>query len=158
MDLVFLPFRERSFIKQALLENDFLKNLDFSHLDTFIDTMYMKNYQTGEYIINEGDIGQYSGHQISPYFTEPRHTTQNLPHLTLQQTSTPYFTTPCHNTDKFTTFHHISPNFTIIHHTPSNSATLQYTQPVPTLSYQVPNNLLQTCLGMFQYVYVTSRS
>ena len=46
-------------IKEAILDNDFLKNLDSAQVREIVDCMYEKRIKQGHYIIREGDAGQH---------------------------------------------------------------------------------------------------
>ncbi|ELT93924.1 hypothetical protein CAPTEDRAFT_158933 [Capitella teleta] len=47
----------KEMIKQAILENDFMKNLDISQIREIVDCMYPVEYGTDSMIIKEGDVG-----------------------------------------------------------------------------------------------------
>ncbi|KAJ7379017.1 hypothetical protein OS493_018811 [Desmophyllum pertusum] len=51
-------FRSKQLIKDAINENDFLKNLESAQVREIVDCMYPKNYNKSEMIVKEGDIGQ----------------------------------------------------------------------------------------------------
>ncbi|XP_052832581.1 cGMP-dependent protein kinase, isozyme 1 [Octopus bimaculoides] len=51
--------RSRLLIKDAILENDFLKNLDQNQVREIVDCMYEKKVKMGNYIIKEGESGQH---------------------------------------------------------------------------------------------------
>lgn len=55
----FLLFRSKQLIKDAILGNDFLKNLDSTQVREIVDCMYEKRIKQGNYIIREGDAGQH---------------------------------------------------------------------------------------------------
>lgn len=46
-------------IKDAILDNDFLKNLDSSQVRELVDSMYQKEYKAGSYVIREGEAGAH---------------------------------------------------------------------------------------------------
>ncbi|XP_068745204.1 cGMP-dependent protein kinase 1-like isoform X1 [Montipora capricornis] len=50
-------FRSKELIKDAINENDFLKNLDSAQVREIVDCMYPKNYFMSDIIVHEGDIG-----------------------------------------------------------------------------------------------------
>ncbi|XP_068742028.1 cGMP-dependent protein kinase 1-like [Montipora capricornis] len=50
-------FRSKELIKDAINENDFLKNLDSAQVREIVDCMYPKNYFMYDIIVQEGDIG-----------------------------------------------------------------------------------------------------
>ncbi|XP_013387000.1 cGMP-dependent protein kinase 1 [Lingula anatina] len=52
-------FRSKQLIKDAILDNDFLKNLDKAQLREVIDCMYERTTQKGQFIITEGEAGQH---------------------------------------------------------------------------------------------------
>ena len=50
--------RSKQLIKDAINENDFLKNLETAQVREIVDCMYPKNYSKNDMIVKEGDIGQ----------------------------------------------------------------------------------------------------
>ncbi|CAL8262117.1 unnamed protein product, partial [Arctogadus glacialis] len=59
---VTLPFCAKSpeskeLIKEAILDNDFMKNLELSQIQEIVDCMYPVEYETDSCIIKEGDVG-----------------------------------------------------------------------------------------------------
>jgi len=50
--------RSKQLIKDAINENDFLKNLEVAQVREIVDCMYPKNYNKNDMIVKEGDIGQ----------------------------------------------------------------------------------------------------
>ncbi|CAG2240366.1 PRKG1 [Mytilus edulis] len=52
-------FRSKQLIKDAIHDNDFLKNLDSTQVREIVDCMYEKKIKQGHYIIREGDAGQH---------------------------------------------------------------------------------------------------
>ncbi|XP_065161153.1 cGMP-dependent protein kinase, isozyme 1-like [Atheta coriaria] len=52
-------FRSKQLIKDAILDNDFLKNLDSCQIREIVDSMYPRGYQKGTYVIREGDNGAH---------------------------------------------------------------------------------------------------
>ena len=44
-------------IKDAVMENDFLKNLDGGQVREIVDSMYPREFDKGSYVIREGDAG-----------------------------------------------------------------------------------------------------
>ncbi|KAK3097128.1 hypothetical protein FSP39_006620 [Pinctada imbricata] len=52
-------FRSKHVIKEAILDNDFLKNLDSTQVREIVDCMYEMKIKQGHYIIREGDAGQH---------------------------------------------------------------------------------------------------
>ncbi|XP_065156358.1 cGMP-dependent protein kinase, isozyme 2 forms cD4/T1/T3A/T3B isoform X2 [Atheta coriaria] len=49
--------RSKELIKAAILDNDFMKNLETTQIREIVDCMYPKEYQQGSIIIKEGDVG-----------------------------------------------------------------------------------------------------
>jgi cGMP-dependent protein kinase 1 len=47
----------RQIIKSAILDNDFMKNLETTQIREIVDCMYPVQYAAGSLIIKEGDIG-----------------------------------------------------------------------------------------------------
>ncbi|GJQ73229.1 hypothetical protein Trydic_g13607 [Trypoxylus dichotomus] len=47
----------RELIKAAILENDFMKNLEISQIREIVDCMHPDHYEAGKLIIKEGDVG-----------------------------------------------------------------------------------------------------
>nr|CAD7203565.1 unnamed protein product [Timema douglasi] len=47
----------KQLIKDAIMDNDFLKNLDSSQVRELVDSMYPQEYSKGSYVINEGGSG-----------------------------------------------------------------------------------------------------
>lgn len=58
-DLVTSPLSSRSkeLIKDAILDNDFMKNLELSQIQEIVDCMYPVDYGNDACIIKEGDVG-----------------------------------------------------------------------------------------------------
>lgn len=52
-------FRTKHLIKEALMENDFLKNLSTSQVREIIDHMTLKKIAAGAYVIREGEAGSH---------------------------------------------------------------------------------------------------
>ena len=53
-------FRTKHLIKEALMENDFLKNLSSSQVRDIIDHMTSKKIAAGAYVIREGETASYN--------------------------------------------------------------------------------------------------
>ena len=53
----FLLFRSRKLIKSAIMDNDFMKNLESAQIKEIVDCMYPMEYAKGSLIIKEGDVG-----------------------------------------------------------------------------------------------------
>ncbi len=51
-------FRSRQLIREALQENDFLKNLGPGQVREVVDYMELKRVPAGTYVIREGDSGE----------------------------------------------------------------------------------------------------
>ena len=54
-----LLYRSKQLIKDAIFDNDFLKNLDSNQMREIVDCMYEKQVLKNQYIIKEGEAGQY---------------------------------------------------------------------------------------------------
>lgn len=52
-------FRSKQLIKDAIMENDFLKNIDSSQVRELVDSMYSREVSQGEYVIREGEAGAH---------------------------------------------------------------------------------------------------
>jgi len=44
-------------IKSAIMDNDFMKNLEYTQIKEIVDCMYSVEYAKGSLIIKEGDVG-----------------------------------------------------------------------------------------------------
>ncbi|XP_043938901.1 cGMP-dependent protein kinase 1-like [Protopterus annectens] len=49
--------QSKQLIREAILENDFMKNLELSQIHAIVDCMSPTEYHRGSYIIKEGDVG-----------------------------------------------------------------------------------------------------
>ena len=49
--------RSRTLIKGAIMDNDFMKNLEPGQIKEIVDCMYPVEYVRGSLIIKEGDVG-----------------------------------------------------------------------------------------------------
>ena len=49
--------RSRALIKGAIMDNDFMKNLESTQIKEIVDCMYPMEYVRGSLIIKEGDVG-----------------------------------------------------------------------------------------------------
>ncbi len=49
--------RSKELIKEAILDNDFMKNLELSQIQEIVDSMYPVEYDKDSCIIKEGDVG-----------------------------------------------------------------------------------------------------
>uniref|UniRef100_A0A182F5P8 cAMP-dependent protein kinase type II-alpha regulatory subunit n=1 Tax=Anopheles albimanus TaxID=7167 RepID=A0A182F5P8_ANOAL len=58
-DLIKIPKSSlsREIIKSAILDNDFMKNLEMTQIREIVDCMYPVQYAAGSLIIKEGDVG-----------------------------------------------------------------------------------------------------
>lgn len=52
-------FRSRTVIKEAIMENDFLKNLSQGQVRELVDAMHEKQVPKGCYVIREGELGSH---------------------------------------------------------------------------------------------------
>lgn len=52
-----LSGRSKEMIKEAILDNDFMKNLELSQIHEVVDCMYPVDYGKDACIIEEGDVG-----------------------------------------------------------------------------------------------------
>lgn len=52
-----LSLRSKELIKEAILDNDFMKNLELSQIQEIVDCMYPVDYGNDACIIKEGDVG-----------------------------------------------------------------------------------------------------
>jgi hypothetical protein len=48
----------KQLIKDAIMENDFLKNLDGGQVREIVDSMYPRDFEKGSFVIREGDAGK----------------------------------------------------------------------------------------------------
>lgn len=55
--IFFIFSRSRELIKGAILDNDFMKNLEMTQIREIVDCMYPVEYAAGSLIIKEGDVG-----------------------------------------------------------------------------------------------------
>lgn len=55
--MVFCFSRSRELIKSAILDNDFMKNLEMTQIREIVDCMYPVEYAAGSLIIKEKDVG-----------------------------------------------------------------------------------------------------
>ena len=53
----FSVHRSKELIKEAILDNDFMKNLELSQIQEIVDCMYPVEYSKESCIIKEGDVG-----------------------------------------------------------------------------------------------------
>ncbi|SPP79748.1 cGMP-dependent protein kinase, isozyme 1 isoform X2 [Drosophila guanche] len=52
-------FSAKQQIKDAIMDNDFLKNIDASQVRELVDSMYSKSIAAGEFVIREGEVGAH---------------------------------------------------------------------------------------------------
>ncbi|CAL4105791.1 unnamed protein product [Meganyctiphanes norvegica] len=52
-------FRSKQLIKDAIMDNDFLKHLDSSQVREIVDSMYPQEFAAGSWVIREGDVGSH---------------------------------------------------------------------------------------------------
>ncbi|XP_023224247.1 cGMP-dependent protein kinase 1-like [Centruroides sculpturatus] len=52
-------YRSRQLIKDAIMENDFLKNLDISQVREIVECMYSQEFNEGSLVIKENDAGSH---------------------------------------------------------------------------------------------------
>ncbi|XP_058168096.1 cGMP-dependent protein kinase, isozyme 1 [Anopheles ziemanni] len=52
-------FSAKQLIKDAIMENDFFKNIDSLQIREIVDSMYSREYRKGEYVIHEGEAGSH---------------------------------------------------------------------------------------------------
>ena len=57
MQFILFDFRSRKLIKSAIMDNDFMKNLESAQIKEIVDCMYPMEYAKGSLIIKEGDVG-----------------------------------------------------------------------------------------------------
>lgn len=55
--LLCLLFRSKELIKDAILDNDFLKKLESSQIREVVECMYEKKWKKDEFLIKEGESG-----------------------------------------------------------------------------------------------------
>lgn len=52
-------FTQKQLIKDAIMDNDFFKNIDSSQVRELVDSMYSRVIAKGEYVIREGEAGAH---------------------------------------------------------------------------------------------------
>lgn len=52
-------YSAKQLIKDAILENDFFKNIDSLQIREIVDSMYSREFRAGEYVIHEGQAGSH---------------------------------------------------------------------------------------------------
>ncbi|XP_050088154.1 cGMP-dependent protein kinase, isozyme 1 [Anopheles aquasalis] len=52
-------FSAKQLIKDAIMENDFFKNIDSLQIREIVDSMYSREFRKGEYVIHEGEAGSH---------------------------------------------------------------------------------------------------
>lgn len=56
--IFFLSYRSRQQIRKAILENEFLGNLEENQVEALVSAMYSKQIPPNTLVIQEGDIGK----------------------------------------------------------------------------------------------------
>ena len=56
-EMLFQCCSSRELIKSAILDNDFMKNLEMAQIHEIVDCMYPVEYAAGSLIIEEGAVG-----------------------------------------------------------------------------------------------------
>jgi len=51
--------RTKQLLTEAILNNDFMKHLDFSQIQQIVDAMHSVDYSKGSVIIKERDVGTH---------------------------------------------------------------------------------------------------
>ncbi|KAG0720916.1 cGMP-dependent protein kinase, isozyme 1 [Chionoecetes opilio] len=51
--------RSKQLIKDAVMDNDFLKHLDAGQVREIVDSMYPQEFPGGSWVIREGDVGSH---------------------------------------------------------------------------------------------------
>ena len=51
--------RSKQVIRDAIMDNNFLKNLDSTQVREIVDCVYERRVKTGQFVIKEGDPGQH---------------------------------------------------------------------------------------------------
>ena len=51
--------RSKQVIRDAIMDNNFLKNLDATQVREIVDCVYERKVKTGQFVIKEGDPGQH---------------------------------------------------------------------------------------------------
>ncbi|KAL7742421.1 hypothetical protein ACLKA6_019052 [Drosophila palustris] len=52
-------FSAKQQIKDAIMDNDFLKNIDASQVRELVDSMYSRSIRAGEFVVREGEVGAH---------------------------------------------------------------------------------------------------
>jgi len=69
----------RELIRSAIMDNDFMKNLESTQIKEIVDCMYPMEYSRGSLIIKEGDVGSIvyvmEGEEIKKALYYPLHKT-----------------------------------------------------------------------------------
>lgn len=56
--ILFVPYRSKQQITKAILENEFLGNLEENQVEALVDAMYPKHIPPNTLVIREGDMGK----------------------------------------------------------------------------------------------------
>jgi cGMP-dependent protein kinase len=70
--------RTKEFLRDAILNNDFMKNLEMDQIMSIVDCMYPLEQKDGSLIIKEGDVGNLV------YIMEGKKTTNKIKILFLK--------------------------------------------------------------------------
>ncbi|XP_063703032.1 cGMP-dependent protein kinase, isozyme 1 isoform X2 [Culicoides brevitarsis] len=52
-------FRSKQLIKDAIMDNDFLKHIDSLQIRELVESMFSREFSTGDYVIREGEAGAH---------------------------------------------------------------------------------------------------
>ena len=52
-------YSSKQLIKEAIMDNDFLKNIDASQVKELVDSMYSLSIEKGKFVIREGEVGAH---------------------------------------------------------------------------------------------------
>ncbi|XP_059616810.1 cGMP-dependent protein kinase, isozyme 1 [Phlebotomus argentipes] len=52
-------FRSKQLIKDAIMDNDFMKNIDSLQIRELVESMYSREIPAGEYVVREGEAGSH---------------------------------------------------------------------------------------------------
>lgn len=55
--IFYVYFSSKEIIKRAILDNDFMKNLEIGQILDIVECMHPVEFQRGSMIIKEGDVG-----------------------------------------------------------------------------------------------------
>ena len=57
LNKIFYQQRTKEFLKNAIFENDFMKNLEVNKIESIVECMYPVEFSQDSLIIKEGDVG-----------------------------------------------------------------------------------------------------